>query len=262
MPKRNKTPKDTKNTIEMHYQIMQMREDELGKLIEFMSEKTNDFTKPKLILIGGYALRKYIPESRFSKDCDFVFKSVEGVDIWAIRGWANKELQIGAFKKEKEYGFIKFKKIIETKNVKIPVSIDIYENQIRGRKGELIILDDKFVNLSRKERLKIGSMICGVFVPSYPDFFLTKVIAMRKRDVRDIALMIKNNGIPMDIESRSKELCVDSKTFKEKIVEIIHKTEEKEFLSDLHGAFQTAKFTEEDRKQVVLELEKLLEKFK
>ena len=62
-------------------EMMKIREGELLKTVQHLSEKTEGFTKPKLILIGGYALRAFIPFSRFTRDCDFIVKK-KTAGIW------------------------------------------------------------------------------------------------------------------------------------------------------------------------------------
>lgn len=48
-------------SLARYVEIMKRREEEIAKLIEFLSEKSNSFEDPKLILIGGYGLRAFIP---------------------------------------------------------------------------------------------------------------------------------------------------------------------------------------------------------
>ncbi len=48
-------------SLPKHIDIMRMREEEIFSLLEFTSQKTQGFSDPKLITIGGYALRAYIP---------------------------------------------------------------------------------------------------------------------------------------------------------------------------------------------------------
>ena len=38
-----------------HAELMNLREDEISKIIEHISKQTDGFDKPKMILIGGYA---------------------------------------------------------------------------------------------------------------------------------------------------------------------------------------------------------------
>jgi len=66
-------------------EIMQLREKEIGKLLEYISKKSEGFTKPKIITIGGYALRGHMPFSRYTRDCDFVLKKKNGWHLDSIK---------------------------------------------------------------------------------------------------------------------------------------------------------------------------------
>ena len=58
-------------------ELMKRREEELLKLIQKLSERTDSFSDPKLILIGGYALRAFIPFSRYTRDCIFTLRKAK-----------------------------------------------------------------------------------------------------------------------------------------------------------------------------------------
>ena len=45
---------------------MNLRELEIGRIIEHLSEQTDGFEKPKMVLIGGYALRAFTSLSRYT----------------------------------------------------------------------------------------------------------------------------------------------------------------------------------------------------
>ena len=60
---------------------MRRREEELSKAVLHLSEKTNGFTDPRIVLIGGYALRVFIPFSRFTRDCDFIMRKKNGWNL-------------------------------------------------------------------------------------------------------------------------------------------------------------------------------------
>lgn len=57
-----------------YVEIVKKREEEIVRLIEFLSKKSKGFDDPKLILIGGYGLRAFIPFIRSTRNCDFVLK--------------------------------------------------------------------------------------------------------------------------------------------------------------------------------------------
>ncbi|MCW4017783.1 MAG: hypothetical protein NWF00_03765 [Candidatus Bathyarchaeota archaeon] len=53
------------------------REIEIGRIVKRLSEQTRGFEKPKMVLIGGYALRAFTTFSRYTRDCDFVLRSLK-----------------------------------------------------------------------------------------------------------------------------------------------------------------------------------------
>jgi hypothetical protein len=56
---------------------MELREKEIGKIIENLSKHTDGFENPKIVMIGGYALRAFTSLSRYTRDCDFVLKKLD-----------------------------------------------------------------------------------------------------------------------------------------------------------------------------------------
>ena len=60
-----------------HSELMNQREEEIGRLIEYFSKKTEGFENPKIVMIGGYALRAFTSLSRYTRDCDFVLKKID-----------------------------------------------------------------------------------------------------------------------------------------------------------------------------------------
>ena len=77
-----------------HIDIMRMREEEIFSLLEFISQKTQGFSDPKLITIGGYALRAYIPFSRYTRDCDFVMRKEVDWGIDTLKTLLSKKINI------------------------------------------------------------------------------------------------------------------------------------------------------------------------
>ena len=65
--------------------LMKRREEEILSSLLFLSEKTKGFTDLELIMIGGYALRAFIPFSRFTRDCDFTSMKRDGWNIDKIK---------------------------------------------------------------------------------------------------------------------------------------------------------------------------------
>ena len=93
-------------------EMMKKREEELLKLISSIKEATRSFSRPKLLLIGGYALRAFIPYSRYTRDCDFALKKGKTWWIDKLKGLLAKELQVEALEKHETYGFLRLVKFV------------------------------------------------------------------------------------------------------------------------------------------------------
>lgn len=53
-------------------ELMRRREEELSKAVLYLSEKTNGFTEPRIVLIGGYA-RATLPDQTVGQPRGFIF---------------------------------------------------------------------------------------------------------------------------------------------------------------------------------------------
>src|SRR5665648_275728 len=113
-----------------HAELMNLREDEISKIIEQLSKQTDGFDNPKLILIGGYALRAFTSFSRYTRDCDFVLKKSDGWNLDKIQQMLSKEMSAQTFEKRDSYGFLKCVKLLKAP---AKISIDFMEGEVRGR---------------------------------------------------------------------------------------------------------------------------------
>jgi len=95
-----------------HTEIMKMREEEIGKLIHHFSRQTDGYENPKIVTIGGYALRAFTALSRYTRDCDFVLKKPKGWNLDRIRKLLPKDLSIEAFEKKDNYGSLRCVKLL------------------------------------------------------------------------------------------------------------------------------------------------------
>lgn len=233
--------------------LMKRREDEIAELILMLAEKTKSFTEPKLVVIGGYALRAFVPFSRYSRDCDFVMKD----GLPAIKGFIPVNVSIETFERKEDYGYMRWVKFFGVKKKKVKLGIDFMEGQVRGRENEVFVVDDQFLADAWKTKIKIGNNKCEIFIPSYTDFFILKVMAARGSDVRDIAALVWKNGLP-DVKDRFvvlKDPTIFTRNLAEKI---IPEMENKFFLSSWRGTFVTEEFGEEDKKEITNNLRSLL----
>ncbi len=190
-----------------HIRIMQEREKEIAKLIEFASDKSTQFENPKLVIIGGYALRAFVPLSRYTRDCDFVLKKEDGWNLDRIKKWLSKYLTIVNLEKYKDYGFMRCIKPVEIGGRIVKVSLDFMEGKVVGRKEkEQVFIDENFLNESNKTKIEITGKNFIIYVPSYRDYFILKVVSGRRSDIKDIATLVWQRGIPEDVKNRARKI--------------------------------------------------------
>ena len=240
--------------------LMKIREDRIYEIIDLISKKSKKFTKPKIITIGGYGLRAFIPFSRFTRDCDFVFKKKNGWHLDQIKNWLPKDVSVEAFKKGQDHGFLRVIKPIKFQRRSIKLAIDFMEGQIRGRTQEEIIqIDDEFINNSNRVKLPIGESEIGLLVPSYLDYFILKVVSGRPSDIRDIASLIWKNNIPNGIKKRIKKILPYPDIFQKKLKnQIIPDIADSRFIHSWHGTFISTEFTNDNKNEVLKKLRSLL----
>lgn len=238
-------------------EMMKKREEELLKAVQHISNKTDSFKDPKLILIGGYALRAFIPLSRFTRDCDFIVRKKNGWNLDELKAIMPEGYSIEKEERYESYGFMRLVKLIQYDRVKIKISLDFMEGEIRGRKdGEVILIDEKMINNSRF--VPISDESVHVAIPSYLDYFIMKVVSSRASDIRDIASLIHENGVPKGLKERVKEILPYPRVFQSKIEQrIIPELRKATFLDSWKGIFTTIRYTESDKEKIIEELRKL-----
>lgn len=144
---------------------------------------------------------------------------------------------------------------------KVKVSIDFMEGEIRGRIAEERVLIDKtmFKN-SKPTSITIADENVSIAVPSYVDYFIMKVVSSRASDMRDLASLIHEKGIPLGLKERINQILPYPQIFKEKIEEIIiPEIRKATFLDSWRGIFATTQYSEKDKEEVIEQLEKMLE---
>lgn len=195
-----------------------------------------------------------MPFSRYSRDCDFILK--EGLD--RVNKWTPNDVSVETIEKKEEYAYMRWVKILQAGNKKAKLGLDFMEGQVCGRENEIFTIDDKFLDSKIKAKIKVGSLQLQVFVPSYTDFFLLKVMSARRSDTCDIAALVWKNGVPKDIEKRLTALndpAIFARNMEQKIIPDINN---KLFLNSWKGLFITSEFTEQEQKRIVKELKGLL----
>lgn len=140
-----------------HIDMMRMREEEVFSLLEFISQNTQGFSNPKCITIGGYAIRAYIPFSRYTRDCDFVMRKTNKWQIDGLNRMLSSRIKAEIIEKKEKYGFLKMISIIRSGKTKIKVSLDFMEGQVRGRTGkQIILIDEKFIDNSTLTKIQLA----------------------------------------------------------------------------------------------------------
>ena len=239
--------------------MMKRREEEILKALKHLSKETNGFTEPKLLLIGGYALRAFIPLARFTRDCDFAVKKEEGWALDKLRGLLPDGFIVERLEKHGSYGFMRCVKPIKHNRARVKVSLDFMEGEIRGRTArDVITIDDAMVR-GATAKIPIAGEEVTVIVPSYTDYFIMKVISARPSDVRDLASLLLEQGLPQGLPERITQILPYPEVFKSKLEKsIIPAVKRETFINSWRGIFGTTSYTEEDRKRVTKLLEKLL----
>ncbi len=165
---------------------MQAREQRIAELIQLLQRKSQNWQRPPIIMIGGYALRAYIPFSRYSRDCDFAIPKGRGWKIDTIEKWF-PSMTVETKEKRNGFGYLRLIELLRPGKHKVKIALDFMEGEIQGRSGEAFVLDGKFTSQSVETPIQIGDVSTPVRVPSYEDYLLLKLLSARASDVRDIA---------------------------------------------------------------------------
>jgi len=240
--------------------LMKRREEEISNSVAFLSERTKGFTDPELMMIGGYALRAFIPFSRFTRDCDFALMKRDGWNVDRIKEILPEGYLVEEEQKRNSYGFLRCIKFVKHDKARVKVSMDFMEGEIRGREEkEIIKIDDVMIKNRVFATIPIANKPIKLPFPRYLDYFIMKVVSARASDIRDIASLICENGIPENLNERVKQILPYPEIFSIKLKErIIPEIKRKTFLDSWRGIFGTTKYNEEDRRKVITELEKLI----
>lgn len=239
-------------------ELMALRERRIGELVERVRQKSKGFKKPPTIVIGGYALRAYIPLSRYSRDCDFVLPKGRGWAIDTVAEWLG-DLTIEAKEKLESHGYLRLIELIPTGKRRIKISLDFMEGEIRGRTGERILIDKRFLLDSKESTIQIGGAAVKIRVPSYPDYFLLKLVSARPSDIRDIVALVWQKGLPgiKVLTERVGKIVSESERLTGKMDRIVADVSDPRFLDSWRGTFITEEFTEKDKERVLKELRRL-----
>jgi hypothetical protein len=241
-----------------HSDIMKLREEEIRRLIEHLSKQTHGFENPKIVMIGGYALRAFTSLSRYTRDCDFVLKKLDGWNLDKIQKLLPKDLSTEVFEKKGSYGFLRCVKLLKVNGKSAKISIDFMEGEVRGRTEEQIFfVTDKFLQKTKKVKIPISEKEVEIHTPDYTDYLILKIMSARPSDIRDIATLVWKNGIPSDLKERAKRLLAYPEILEKNLKLIITDISDKRFLDSWKGTFITTEFTEDAKEKVLKELKLL-----
>jgi len=242
-----------------HSDIMNFREEEIAKLIEYFSKQTDGFEKPKIVTIGGYALRAFSTLSRYTRDCDFVLKKTNGWYLDTIKKLLPEDLGIETFEKRGDYGFLRCIGLLKINGRQAKISIDFMEGQVRGRTDEKVFfINDEFLQKSKKKRIPLGGKDVEIFVPGYSDYLILKIMSARPSDIRDVATLVWKKGIPDDLKERADKMLAYPEIMEKSLKLIIADISDRRFLDSWKGTFVTKEFTEETKEHVLKKLKELL----
>lgn len=241
-------------------EMMKRREAEILRALLHLSDETKGFTDPEIIMIGGYALRAFISLSRFTRDCDFAVRKENGWNIDRLKKILPKGYSVQEEEKRDSYGFLRCIKFLRHDRARIKISMDFMEGEIRGRESEdIVLIDEEMIKNRKFVEMRIAGKPVKVAVPDYVDYFIMKVISSRASDIRDIASLIYERGIPTQLKKRVKQILPFPEVFKSKIGErVISEIRRTTFLNSWKGIFGTQRYTEKDKKKVMELLEKCI----
>ena len=237
---------------------MRRREQRIAELIEAVGDKSKGFTKPPIVVIGGYALRAHVPFSRFSRDCDFAMPRQKDWSIDKIENWF-PELSAETKEKHGSYGFLRLIKIISGAGNRVKVSLDFMEGEVRGRKADSVLIDEDFIAQSMQTTIHVGDLTIPAKVPSYEDYFILKLMSSRPSDIRDIVALVATKGIPDEarLQKRIARIVNKPEQLSENLELVLKDLSDPRFVDSWRGTFVTEAFAEADKKRARRELETL-----
>jgi hypothetical protein len=235
-----------------------LREEEIHRLIEYLSKHTDGFENPKIVVIGGYALRAFTSFSRYTRGCDFVLKKMDGWNLDKIQKLLPKDLSTEVFEKRGNYGFLRSIKLLKINGRSVKISVDFMEGEVRGRTEEQIFfITEKFLQKTKKVKISIAEKETEIFVPDYCDYLILKIMSARPSDIRDIATLVWKNDIPEGLKDRAKKALAHPEILDKNLKLIMENISDKRFLDSWKGTFVTTEFTEKTKEEVLKKLKKL-----
>ncbi len=243
--------------------MMKRREQEIRAALLHLSERTEGFTNPRIAVIGGYALRAYIPLSRFTRDCEFVLTKKNGWTMDDLKAMLPQGYLIKEEEKLGSYGFLRCAKRLRMGRAETKISMDFMEGEIRGRSpSDIIVIDEALMERRKTVAIPLAGEPIRIAVPDYIDYFIMKVVSSRASDIRDVTSLVSENGIPTGLEKRITQILPHAEVFKAKLVQkVLPELEKPTFISSWRGIFGTSKYSESDKQKVTALIKKLVQQF-
>lgn len=236
---------------------MKIREQRIGELLARLRRKSHGFLRPPMLVIGGYALRAFVPFARYSRDCDLCVAKQEPWAIDQVARWFPR-LTVEAMEKADTFAYLRLTQLAPLGKRRIRISLDVMEGEIRGRYGEVVRIDPEFVSKNAQETtIEVGDHAIPIRIPSYRDYFLLKLASARPSDIRDLAALVWQQGIPRAVGSRARSIVQGPRQLLEKLALAIADLEEPRFRDSWRGTFMTGEFSEDDKMQVLRKLRRL-----
>lgn len=241
--------------------LLKAREEEVRKLVELLGQRSKGFEEPKLVLIGGYALRAFLPFSRDTRDCDFALGKGDPWYVDTIKGWFSQGVGVESEEKREDYAFLRCLKLIPIGRPSAKVSLDFMEGKVVSRvTNQEVVINADFLDGCTKTTISIAEGNVQTYVPNYTDYLLLKIISARQSDVRDISALVWKNGVPADLEERAVKLVPHPEVVKTDLANIILPAiEDRRFVDSWRGMFVTKEFTDQIKEEVLRQLRQLTE---
>ena len=99
-----------------------------------------------------------------------------------------------------------------------------------------------------------------VYVPTYTDYFILKVVSSRPSDIRDLATLVWKKGLPERLGERVRDIVPYSEVISSNISGVvIPEVSDDRFVNSWRGTFATTELDEKARRSVGNALKELAE---
>ena len=240
------------------HEMMSLREEEIFRMIAHLCAGTGGFEDPKIVVIGGYALRAFTSLSRYTRDCDLVLRKPNGWSLDRLQALRPPGLATEALEKRDGYGFMRCIRLLKVPGGSVKIAFDFMEGEVRGRaEGQAFLVTEDFMSRASKVKISIAGKTAEIYVPDYPHYLILKLMSARPSDIRDIATLAWKKGVPGDLKEEAWKVLPDPGILEKNLELVEADISHARFLDSWRGTFATTEFTQEAREKVLAELRKL-----